>query len=82
VALNTFMDLALCLGLICQPVKTKPPSQVQKYCGFLYNTTGIPTLRIPMDKREQGLAMIHFLRAGSSSMQVSRLTLMVVTGLL
>jgi hypothetical protein len=44
------MDLALRLGLICQEVKTKPPSQHQKYCGFLYDTTGIPTLRIPEDK--------------------------------
>ena len=43
-ALNTFMDLALRLGLICQKVKTKAPAQIQKYCGFLYDTTGIPTL--------------------------------------
>jgi hypothetical protein len=82
VALNAFMDLALRLGLICQEVKTKAPSQVQKYCGFIYDTTGIPTLRIPEDKRERGLAMIRFLRAGESSLQLSRLTLAVVTGLL
>ena len=82
VALNAFMDLALCLGLICQPVKTKPPSQVQKYCGFVYDTTGIPTLSIPEDKRARALAMIRFLRAGGPSMRLSRLTLAVVTGLL
>jgi hypothetical protein len=51
VALNAFMDSALRVGLICQKVKTKPPAQIQKYCGFLYDTTGTPTLRIPDDKR-------------------------------
>ena len=82
VALNAFMDLALRLGFICQEVKTKPPAQVQKYCGFIYDTTGIPTLRIPDDKKDRGLAMIRFLRAGDSSFKLSRLTLAVVTGLL
>jgi hypothetical protein len=81
-ALNAFMDLSLRLGLICQKVKTKPPAQVQKYCGFIYDTTGIPTLKIPEDKRSRGLAMIQFLRAGGESMELSRLTLAVVTGLL
>jgi hypothetical protein len=50
-ALNAFMDLALRLGFICQKVKTKPPAQVQKYCGFIYDTTNIPTLQIPEEKR-------------------------------
>jgi hypothetical protein len=35
-----------------------------------------------MDKRERGLAMIRFLRAGGSSMRVSCLMLAVVAGLL
>jgi hypothetical protein len=81
-ALNAFMDLALRLGYICQKVKCKPPAQVQKYCGFVYDTTGIPTLSIPDDKRSRGLAMIQFLRAGGPTMELSRLTLAVVTGLL
>jgi hypothetical protein len=63
-------------------VKTKAPAQVQNYCGFIYDTTGIPTLRIPADKHERGLATIQFLRAGGSSLQLSCLTLAVVTGLL
>jgi hypothetical protein len=81
-ALTAFMDLALRLGLICQKVKTKPPAQVQKYCGFIYDTTGVPTLRIPEDKRGRALAMIEYLRAGSEERELSRLTLAVVTGLL
>jgi hypothetical protein len=81
-ALNAFMDLALRLGLICQKVKTKPPAQVQKYCGFIYDTTGTPTLRIPDTKRSRGLAMIQYLRAGGPTMDLSRLTLAVVTGLM
>ena len=82
VALNAFMDLSLRLGFICQKVKTKAPAQVQKYCGFIYDTTGIPTLRIPEDKRNRGLAMIRFLKAGGPSLRLSRLTLAVVIGLL
>ena len=81
-ALNAFMDQSLRLGYICQKVKTKPPAQSLKYCGFLYDTTGIPTLHIPDDKRSRGLAMIQYLKAGGSSMEISRLTLAVVTGLL
>ena len=50
-ALNAFMNLSLRLGLIGQKVKAKPPAQVQKYCGFIYDTTGIPTLLIPEGKR-------------------------------
>ena len=46
-ALTAFMDLMVCLGIICQPVKTSPPAQVQKYCGFLFDTRGTPTLQIP-----------------------------------
>jgi hypothetical protein len=67
-ALNAFMDLSLRLGFICQKVKTKPPAQIQKYCGFIYYTTGIPTLLIPEEKRSRGLAMIQFLKAGGETM--------------
>jgi hypothetical protein len=81
-ALNAFMDLSLRLGFICQKVKTKPPAQMQKYCGFLYSTVGIPTFSIPEDKRNRGLAMIKFLKAGAATAELSRLTLAVVTGLL
>jgi hypothetical protein len=81
-ALNAFMDQSLRLGYICQKVKTKPPAQLLKYCGFVYDTSGIPTLSIPDDKRSRGLAMLQFLRAGDTLFEISRLTLAVVTGLL
>ena len=32
------------LGLIYQPVKLMPPTQCLKFCGFLYDTHGVPTL--------------------------------------
>ncbi len=41
-ALTYTMDLALELGLICQPAKTLPPAAKQKFCGFLYDTSGVP----------------------------------------
>ena len=48
-ALNALMDLTLWLGIMCQKVKLKLPSQVQKYTGVLFDTTGVPTLLIPPD---------------------------------
>jgi hypothetical protein len=81
-SLSAFMDQALRLGYICQKVKCKPPAQRQKYCGFIYDTTEILTLRIPEDKQSHGLAMIHFLKGGGPTFELSRLTLVVVTGLL
>ena len=61
-ALSTFMNFTLWLGIMCQKVKLKPPAQVQKYTGFLFDMTGIPTLHIPPDKCDHGLATIHFLK--------------------
>ena len=81
-ALNAFMDLSLWLGFICQKVKTKPPAQSQKYCGFVFDTTGVPTLQLPEDKWSCGLAIIGFLKAGRPSFALSHLGLAVVTGLL
>ena len=60
-ALNAFMDLSLRLGFICQKVKTKPPAQLQKNCGFVFDTMGIPTLWLPKGKQSCGLATIAFL---------------------
>jgi hypothetical protein len=79
---NAFMNLSLRLGFICQKVKTKPPAQVHKYCGFINETVGIPTLHIPDDKCNQALAMIRYLKAGGETLKLSWLTLAVVTGLL
>ena len=76
------MNGALRVGLICQPCKTWPPSQVQKYCGFLYDTVAIPCLRVPQDKADRALATIRYLRSGAATNRLSRLTLAVVVGLL
>lgn len=82
VVLNAFMNLALKLGLVCQRVKTKPLAQVQKYCGFIYDTMGVPTLCIPQDKYVRGPAVIQFLKAGRPSIEVSRLTLAIIMELI
>lgn len=48
----------------------------------IFKMTGIPTLSIPPDdKWSQGLAMIQFLKARGLTFELSRLTLVVVTGL-
>jgi hypothetical protein len=36
---SAFMDHSVKLGFICQPVKTSPPAQRQKFCGMIYDTT-------------------------------------------
>jgi hypothetical protein len=79
-AFNEFMDLSVRLRIICQPKKTRPPAQRQKFCGFIYDTTGIPRLIIPEDKVTKALASIQFLRAGAGSRRLARLTLAIVIG--
>ena len=84
-ALTLVMDEALRMGLICQKKKTIPPCQVMRYCGFDYDTTGIPTLCIPPEKVSKALAFIDFLDRGSQELQTkkfARLTLSVVVGVL
>jgi hypothetical protein len=36
-ALKKILDLTVLLGLICDPTKLKPPAQIHKFCGFLYD---------------------------------------------
>jgi hypothetical protein len=79
-AFNDFMDLSVRLGIICQESKTRPPSQRQKFCGFLYDTTGVPTLLIPPEKVSRAVASIAYLRAGANTGKLARLTLAVVIG--
>lgn len=79
-AFNAFMDLSVRLGIICQPKKTRRPSQQQKFCGFVYDTTGCPRLVIPEDKISRSLASIQYLRAGATNGRLARLTLAVVIG--
>jgi hypothetical protein len=49
-AFSEFMDYMVRLGFICQKVKTSPPKQVQKFCGMLFDTTEVPTIKIPKEK--------------------------------
>lgn len=79
---SAFMDLMTRLGLICQPAKTSPPQQTQKYCGFLYDTTGTPTLRIPPNKISRCLASVDFLLSLPRGRRLSRLSLAIITGVL
>jgi hypothetical protein len=80
-ALTAVMDLALEVGLLFNPKKVIPPAQRVKYCGFIYDTTGIPTVEVPLDKRDRALAMLDYIRARSGE-EMSRLSLSVVYGVL
>ena len=80
--LNAFMDMTVRLGFICQKVKTSPPSQRQKFCGMIYDTTDIPTLRIPANKISRCIASAQYLLEQPREGQLSRLSLSVVTGVL
>ena len=79
-ALRIFMDIAIQVGLLCHPHKLIPPTQVPKYTGFIFDTRGVPTLRIPTDKRERALAMVQHLLDKPNG--VSCLALAVVVGTL
>ena len=81
-ALKFFLDTAVNVGLLCHPGKCYPPSQEAKYCGFIFDTQGIPQLRIPQAKRERARAMIRHVLGSSLSFEHSRLGLSVMGGLL
>jgi hypothetical protein len=75
------MDTAVRLGLICQPIKNSPPAQIQKFCGFLYNTSSVPYLRVPVGKLSQARALVRFVLQGVVG-ALAKLTLTVVVGTL
>jgi hypothetical protein len=80
-SLTYTMDLALELGLICQPAKTSPPAQTQKFCGFLYDTTDVPVRKVPANKVSRALALLSFIRREING-PLARLGLSVLTGVL
>jgi hypothetical protein len=49
------MDADVHLDLIFQPVKTSPPAQVHKLCGFLCVSTVVPCLWVPADELSRAL---------------------------
>jgi len=81
-ALALFLDVSVEHGLLCHPGKLQPPSQRQKYVGFIFDTTGVPTLLIPDLKRDRAVAMIRYVRNRPLSHQFSHLALSVVAGTL
>ena len=81
-AMTVFMDLMVRLGMICQKVKTSPPSQIQKYCGFIYDCTGAPSLQIPPNKVSRCLASVDYLLSRPRDHILSRLSLAVIAGVL
>jgi hypothetical protein len=75
------LDCTFRVGFICQQVKTKPPSQNHKCCGFIYDYTGLPTISIPKDKFMRAKAHIQLVRSYQQS-DPSRLALSVLLGTL
>jgi hypothetical protein len=80
-ALNFTMDLALELGLICQPAKTSPPDFSQKFCGFIYDSMAVPKRIAPVNKVSRALALLSFVRRDITG-PLARLGLSIVTGTL
>ncbi len=81
-AFSEFMDHSVRLGFICQKVKTSPPSQTQKFCGMLYDTTKVPCVRVVQAKVSRSTATIQYAIRQSRRGDLSRLALAVTTGLL
>jgi hypothetical protein len=70
-------------GLLAHPKKLTPPQQVVKYCGFLFDSRGVPCLRVPVNKHERALAIVEYLLDAPNHGQVfSRLSLAVAAGVL
>ena len=77
-----FLHKAISMGIVFNPLKLEPPSQVTKFCGTVYDTTGIPVRRIPMAKVSRALATIYYTRTLDDEGSLSRLTMAVLIGLL
>lgn len=77
-----FLDVAHRLGFLCNPAKCPPIGQTVTFLGFIFDTTGYPTLRIPLPKRERALAIVEYLLASPPHQQFLRLSLAVATGIL
>ena len=81
-AFRIFLDHMVRVGFICQVTKTKPPSQCQKFCGLIFNTTGHPFITIPPEKLSRSLATIDYIVKLDSQGRLSRLALSIMGGLL
>ena len=81
-ALKFFLHTAVDCGFLFHPKKLIPPQQVVKYCGFLFDTTGIPCLRIPEAKKERAQAICDYLVSSDPEKHWSRLSLAVAAGVL
>jgi hypothetical protein len=79
-SLTEFLDCAICFGLLFNPGKLTPPCKVVKYTGLYFDTRGVPTIRIPAEKRSKALAMIDYII--TQSQRISRLALAVMVGTL
>lgn len=76
--LSQLLDLTVQLGFICQRAKTVPPCQRVKYCGFIYDTTNIPTMCIPDDKISHAQSQVAFVQR--PDIQLSRIGLAITVG--
>jgi hypothetical protein len=81
-AFLVFMDQMLQMGFNCQPAKMSPPNQVQKFCGMLFDTTGVLTIWIPPEKVSRAKTTIDYVLALSEQDDLSRLTAAVMGRLL
>jgi hypothetical protein len=81
-ALHYFLDTTVKIGMLCHPKKLTPPAQVVKYCGFLFDTRGVPCLKIPVSKRERSYAIVQHLIKAPPYRRWSRLSLAVAAGVL
>ena len=79
--LSHLMDTAVLLGLICQPAKTQPPQQWQKYCGFIYDPRRSPRMYIPTTKFTRGRSLAEYILLHPTQ-RVSRLALVTIAGTL
>ena len=70
--------MALQVGLVAKPEKTKPPHQNQLYYGRIYDTQSTPTSIIPMEKGTRAKSLVDYIRDPST--KVSRAALAILLG--
>ena len=63
-ALDHILQTTMRLGLIFNYSKMDSPSQRVKFCGFIYDTSSIPTLCIPQNKVNRAIIITGYLLTG------------------
>jgi len=79
--LNDLLEFFLDKGILAHGKKVIPPAQIQRFCGFEFDTRSIPKIAVTAEKQSTAISCIDYLiNCQTESTPISKLTLAVVIG--